>query len=110
MKLNRLLIYSVAAVIFAAIFTACTPDNGKEFDRALLIGKWESNENQGEFYVYESDGNGHTLEQDILTHIHIIEMGGVSPKTYIVTELTSNTLSYEDEISGELHTFTKVTE
>lgn len=128
MKLNRLLIYSVAAVIFAAIFTACTPDGGKEFDRALLIGKWESNENQGEFYVYESDGNGHTwdegddisesetqaftwtLEQDILTHIHIIEMGGVSPKTYIVTELTSNTLSYESEIDGELFTFTKVTE
>ena len=60
MKLNRLLIYSVAAVIFAAIFTACTPDGGKEFDRALLIGKWQS----GTLYeVYESNGNGHTWDE-----------------------------------------------
>lgn len=124
MKLNRLLIYSVAAVIFAAIFTACTPDGGKEFDRALLIGKWQS----GTLYeVYESNGNGHTwdegediteaeaqpftwtLEQDVLTQIHIIEAGGKVPKVYTVTELTASTLSYEDDY-GKTHTFTKVTE
>ena len=126
MKLNRLLIYSVAAVIFAAIFTACTPDNGKEFDRALLIGKWQS----GTLYeVYESNGNGHswdtaddvteeeaqaftwTLEVDVLTQIHVSEMvgGELVPKVYTVTELTATTLSYENDY-GKTYTFTKVTE
>ena len=128
MKLNKLLIYSLAAVIFAAIFTACTPDDGTEFDRALLIGKWQSGTN---FEVYESSGEGYywdeaediteeeakkslrftwTLEQDVLTQIHISEMvgGELVPKVYTVTELTASTLSYEDDY-GKTHTFTKVT-
>ncbi|MDI9545652.1 MAG: hypothetical protein QM282_07285 [Bacteroidota bacterium] len=38
--------------------------------------------------------------------MHILEVGGVVPKVYTVTELTATSLKYEDEF-GKTYSFTK---
>lgn len=121
--MKRILILSLAmAAIVVAFFSSCLTE--RQFDEALLVGKWQS----GTLYeVYEANHNGYTwnaaedvdeseaqaftwtLKSATLTHIHIMEMTdeGSIPKTYTVTELTSSTLSYEDEY-GNSKTFRKV--
>ena len=47
-----------------------------------------------------------TLVYSTLTHMHILEVGGVVPKVYTVTELTATNLKYEDEF-GKTYSFTK---
>jgi hypothetical protein len=92
------------------------------FDQSLLTGKWQSGTL---FYKYLVDGTGGTwdtsddvteaeaqaftwtLVNDLMTHIHVLEMGGSVPKIYTVTELTSTTLKYEDDF-GVSFSFTKV--
>ncbi|MDR2979610.1 MAG: hypothetical protein LBV02_04115 [Bacteroidales bacterium] len=117
MKRVKLLILSFIAVSF---FIACNPE--KEFDPALLSGKWK----QGQLYeVYKSDGTGYTwdesddvtedeaqafeweLNKDQLLQIHSMEMGGRIPKTYTITELNSIMLQYQDSY-GTNYNFTKV--
>lgn len=121
MKFKRFGFYALIAFVSAVLFTACAPEE-KSFEKALMVGKWK----QGTlFEVYESDGTGHTwdeaddvteeeaqkftwtLEMDVLTQIHIMEIGGSIPKVYTVTELTEDRLSYEDDF-GKSYTFTKV--
>ncbi|MDD2617757.1 MAG: hypothetical protein PHT87_03055 [Bacteroidales bacterium] len=107
-------------VLFSvSVFTSCITEF--EYDSSLLIGKWVSGT---EYYRYNEDGTGltwdtaddvseeeaqaftWTLVYSTLTHIHIMEIGGVVPKVYTVTELTATSLQYEDEF-GNTHSFTK---
>ena len=107
-------------VLFSvSVFTSCITEF--EYDSSLLIGKWVSGT---EYYRYNEDGTGltwdtaddvseeeaqaftWTLVYSTLTHIHIMEIGGVVPKVYTVTELTATSLKYEDEF-GNTHSFTK---
>ena len=107
------------AVVFA--FTACVPD--KSFDSALLTGKWSrtspyaTEERPGsEFYRYDRDGTGATwdtaeevfeeeaqtfswtLEKDVLTLAHDMEIGESKVyKYYTVKVLDDKTLTYEDD-------------
>ena len=92
------------------------------FDETLLIGKWKSGTL---YYRYFADGDGYswdegddvtedeaqdftwTLEKSVMTHIHILEIGGTVPKVYTVTELTETSLQYKDDF-GKSFSFTKV--
>jgi hypothetical protein len=121
MSKKKIVSLSLGIVIaFAFTFTACKPD--KSFDSALLIGKWS----QGtEFYRYDRDGKGATwdtaddvteeeaqtfswtLEKDLLTLLHDMEMGESKvPKYYTVTVLDDKTLTYKDDF-GKSFTFKK---
>lgn len=121
--MKKLLFIVVPLVITVFIFSSCEPET-KDFDQALLMGKWveevwddeeETWVAGTEYYKYNNDGTGSTwdtaddvteeegqafewtLVQDELTHMHIMEIGGVVPKVYTVTELSPGTLAYEDE-------------
>ena len=92
------------------------------FDQTLLIGKWHSGTL---FYKYFADGTGGTwdtsdnvteaeaqaftwtLVKDLLTQIHVLQIGGSVPKVYTVTELTATSLKYHDDF-GVSFSFTKV--
>ena len=105
-----------------ALFMSCTREP-KTFDSALIYGKWQTAQ---EFWVYDAAGTGHTwdeaddvteaeaqqfvweIEGDALHITHIGEMGEQIPKDYILTELSSTTLSYKDGY-GKSFTFTKCT-
>ena len=121
LKLISLAIIAVTAIIVS--MSSCSPDKDVEFDKTFLYGKWQE-ANTKNFEVYNEDGTGYTwdeaddvteaeaqhftwtLEAEILTHIHIMEMGGNVPKKYIVTKLTPTELTYEDDF-GKAHTFNK---
>ena len=124
MKNLKLLLISILAVTAIILsISSCAPDPEVEYDQTLLYGKWQEN-NSLNFEVYKADGTGHTwdeaddvteaeaqpftwtLEEGILTHIHIMEMGGSVPKVYTVTTLTATELTYEDDF-GKIHTFSK---
>lgn len=108
-------------IIFLIGYVATSCITEFEYDSSLLIGKWVSGT---EFYRYNEDGTGltwdtaddvseeeaqaftWTLVYSTLTHMHIMEIGGVVPKVYTVTELTATSLKYEDEF-GNTHSFTK---
>lgn len=132
-------IYALTAVmaITAIVMSSCGISSDVEYDKALMVGKWEEPSRlyedvdtgeklQGYNYeVYKADGTGYTwdtaddvteaeaqkftwtLEGDDLTQIHIMEMGASVPKVYTVTNLTETELSYKDEY-GKTHSFTKV--
>ena len=92
------------------------------FDQTLLTGKWKSGTL---YYKYLASGSGGTwdtadnvteaeaqpftwtLEKDILTQIHLLQIGGSVPKVYTVTELTATSLKYHDDF-GVSYAFTKV--
>ena len=124
LKLISLAIIAVTAIIVS--MSSCSPDTSVEFDKTLLTGKWQET-NSLNFEVYNADGTGYTwdeaddvteaeaqpftwtLEEDVLTHIHIMEMGGSIPKIYTVTKLTATELAYEDDY-GKIHTLWKWTQ
>ena len=121
LKLISLAIFAISAIIVS--MSSCSPDKDVEFDKTLLTGKWQET-NTLNFEVYNADGTGYTwdeaddvteaeaqqftwtLEKDVLTHIHIMEMGGNIPKVYTITKLTATELTYEDDF-GKTHTFNK---
>ena len=121
LKLISLAIFAISAIIVS--MSSCSPNKDVEFDKTLLTGKWQET-NTLNFEVYNADGTGYTwdeaddvteaeaqqftwtLEEDVLTHIHIMEMGGSVPKIYTVTKLTATELAYEDDF-GKTHTFNK---
>ena len=125
MKNLKLFLISILAV-FAIIvsMSSCSPDNDVELDQTLLYGKWQET-NSLNFEVYKADSTGYTwdeaddvteaeaqpftwtLEGDVFTHIHIMEMGTNIPKVYTVTKLTATELTYEDDY-GKTHTFDKI--
>jgi hypothetical protein len=109
----------LTVVVFLAV--SCT-EEATSYDQTLLTGKWQSGTL---FYKYLADGTGGTwdtaddvteaeaqaftwtLVNDLMTHIHVLEMGGSVPKIYTVTELTATSLKYQDDF-GVTFSFTKV--
>lgn len=120
-KITRALLFALLCLTASFFIVSCETEE-EFFDETLLIGKWQSGTL---YYKYIDDGSGATwdtgdditeeeaqeftwtLEQTELTHIHIIEMGGVLPKVYTVTELTATTLKYKDDFNKS-YSFTKV--
>jgi hypothetical protein len=108
-------------ILLTILAVSCTKED-TTFDQTLLTGKWKSGTL---FYKYLADGTGGTwdtsdnvteaeaqaftwtLVKDLLTQIHVLEMGGSVPKVYTVTELTSTSLKYNDDF-GVTFSFTKV--
>ena len=121
-KLLLISILAVSAIIFS--MSSCSPNPDVEFDRDLLIGKWQET-NTLNFEVYGKDGSGYTWDEaddvteaeaqpftwglngNVLTQVHTMEMGGNVPKVYTVIKLTATELIYEDNY-GTTHTFGKI--
>lgn len=122
MKQTKILVGTLLFAFVALFFSACSQKDN-EYDRALLVGKWQENTL---FEVYAADGTGYTWDTkddvteeeaqpftwtledgDQLVQIHITTMGANVPKTYTITNLDDNTLQYED-YTGKVHKFTKV--
>lgn len=122
LKLFIIAIIAVTAIIVS--MSSCSPDTDVEFDKTLLIGKWQET-NTLNFEVYGKDGSGYTWDEaddvteaeaqpftwglngNVLTQVHTMEMGGNVPKTYTVTKLTATELIYEDNY-GKVHSFDKI--
>ena len=121
MKKTSLLLSVLVFALTTIVFSSCGEPE-VEYDKALLIGKWQENTL---YEVYQAGGLGYTwdtaddvteeeaqqftwtLVGDDLTQIHIMEMGGSIPKVYTVTNLTETEFSYEDDF-GKKHSFVKV--
>lgn len=102
------------------LITLCGCNKIQNYSEADLVGRWQCG-NLWERYV--SGGSGFTwdtsddvdeseaqtftwkLEGDKLTQYHQMDMGGVVPKQYTITELSGTTLKYE--ANGKSYTFTK---
>jgi hypothetical protein len=118
--MKKILIYLFFIALISFTFASCEKE--ESFDEALLIGKWKSGTL---FYKYLSNGSGTTwdtsddvtedeaqiftweLDESELTHIYVLEIGGVVPKVYTVTELSSTTLKYKDDF-GKSFSFSRV--
>ncbi|MDL2283155.1 hypothetical protein LJB94_01410 [Odoribacter sp. OttesenSCG-928-G04] len=124
--MKRKLLYLLVFVMTSLVFAACSDDDDDKFDETLLFGKWQTSSTGGIlYYKYLSDHTGSSWDtgEDIseseaqtfnwsldgseLKHDHDFEMRGV-PKYYTVTELTSETLKYTDNIGNRKYSFTKV--
>lgn len=110
-------------LIFTAILLSNCGGDTIIIDEDLIIGRWKS----GSLYeVYEQGGSGYTWDEaddvtederqqfewsisdnNILTQIHLMEMGGRIPKVYNITQLTNTSLVYEDDY-GVKHYFIRV--
>jgi hypothetical protein len=119
--MKKTLRYLTMLTVITLLAVSCT-EEATSYDQDLLTGKWQSGTL---FYKYLTDGTGGTwdtaddvteaeaqaftwtLVNDLMTHIHILEMGGSVPKIYTVTELTATTLKYQDDF-GVTFSFTKV--
>jgi hypothetical protein len=119
--MKKTLRYLSLLTILTILAVSCTKEE-VTYDQSLLTGKWKSGTL---FYKYLADGTGGTwdtsdnvteaeaqaftwtLVNDLMTHIHVLEMGGSVPKIYTVTELTATSLKYEDDF-GVSFSFTKV--
>src|SRR5512140_2973276 len=104
--MKKTLRYLTMLAVLAILAVSCTKE-ATTFDQTLLTGKWKSGTL---FYKYLANGTGGTwdtadnvteaeaqaftwtLVEDVLTQIHVLEMGGSVPKIYTVTELTSTSL------------------
>ena len=114
-------LYLAFLLLFALIFASCQ-DDPINYTPQQLIGKWVRGT---EYYRYDSNKEGATwdvaddvleseaqrfswsLSGSSLTHVHHMEMGGNIPKTYTITELTDNKLTYKDHYN-QTFTFTRV--
>jgi hypothetical protein len=120
-SMKKTLQYLTMLTLVTLLAVSCTKLE-PTFDQTLLTGKWRSGTL---FYKYLADGTGGTwdtaddvteaeaqpftwtLENDLMTHIHILTVGGSVPKLYTVTELTATSLKYHDDFAGKF-SFTKV--
>ena len=120
-KMKKTLRYLTMLIVLTLLAVSCTKE-GTTYDQSLLTGKWQSGTL---FYKYLADGTGGTwdtsdnvteaeaqaftwtLVKDLLTQIHVLQIGGSVPKVYTVTELTATSLKYHDDF-GTSFTFTKV--
>ena len=121
--MKRIVISLIAIGILTSLLNSCNLfQEDKDFDKALLPGKWQEGSLLEKYYangdgatwdtaddVTEEEAQPFTwtLEKDELIHIHIMEMGGKIPKRYTVTTLTPTKLNYHDDYD-KTHTFTKV--
>jgi hypothetical protein len=119
--MKKTLRYLTMLTVVTLLAVSCT-ELETTYDQTLLTGKWQSGTL---FYKYLADGTGGTwdtsdnvteaeaqaftwtLVKDLLTQIHILEIGGSVPKVYTVTELTATSLKYHDDF-GVSFSFTKV--
>ncbi len=119
--MKKTLRYLTMLTVVTLLAVSCTKTD-TTFDQSLLTGKWQSGTL---FYKYAADGTGGTwdtsdnvteaeaqaftwtLEKDLLTQIHTLEIGGSVPKVYTVTDLTATSLKYHDSF-GVSSSFTKV--
>ena len=119
--MKKTLRYLTMLTILTLLAVSCTEEE-TTYDQTLLTGKWQSGTL---FYKYLANGTGGTwdtadnvteaeaqeftwtLVNDLMTHIHVLEMGGSVPKIYTVTELTATSLKYMDDF-GVTFSFTKV--
>ena len=119
--MKKTLRYLTMLTIVTLFAVSCTKED-VTYDQSLLTGKWKSGTL---FYKYFADGTGGTwdtaddvteaeaqaftwtLVNDLMTHIHVLEVGGSVPKIYTVTELTETSLKYHDDF-GVTFSFTKV--
>ena len=119
--MKKILRYLTMLTVVTLLAVSCTKTD-TTFDQSLLTGKWQSGTL---FYKYAADGTGGTwdtsdnvteaeaqaftwtLVKDLLTQIHVLEIGGSVPKVYTVTELTATSLKYHDDF-GVNFSFTKV--
>ena len=57
--MKKVIYYVATCCLFIAMFSSCSPS--VEFEEELLLGKWENNDNKGEYWVYTTetttDGN-----------------------------------------------------
>ena len=111
---NRLLFF-IAVFAVSGVFHSCQEEE-QSFDETLLFGKWRELGKEM-YYKYLPDYTGSTWDEseDVqedeaqeftwslvkskFTHLHQMEMGGVVPKRYTVTELTATSLKYEDDFN-----------
>lgn len=112
--------YSIISSIILCL-VLCVGCEHESFDASLLSGYWQD----GTIHeFYKADGTGYTwdtaddvtedeaqpftwtLNGATLVQNHQMTMGGVVPKTYTVTKLTTTTLSYHDSYDKS-YTFTK---
>lgn len=119
--MKKTLRYLTMLTLVTLLAVSCTKLE-TTFDQTLLTGKWQSGTL---FYKYLANGTGGTwdtvddvteaeaqaftwtLENDLMTHIHILTVGSPVPKLYTVTELTATSLKYHDDF-GVNFSFTKV--
>ena len=119
--MKKTLRYLIVLTVLTLLAVSCSK-LATTYDQALLTGKWKSGTL---FYKYNANGTGGTwdtadnvteaeaqaftwtLVNDLLTQIHVIQIGGSVPKIYTVTELTETSLKYHDTF-GVNFTFTKV--
>ena len=119
--MKKTLRYLTMLTVLTLFAVSCTKE-GTTYDQTLLYGKWKSGTL---YYKYLSGGTGGTwdtsdnvteaeasaftwtLVNDLLTQIHILQIGGSVPKIYTVTELTATSLKYHDDF-GVSFSFTKV--
>ena len=130
--MKKLLVF-IVIVLVSIFFHSC--DREKGYDESLLWGKWHCSEgcyrlstNQEamyEYWRYFSSNKGYTWVEDEdvnedeaqpfdwrivkseLRQIHTMEMGGVVPRNYTITELTATRLRYTDDF-GRSSLFIKV--
>ncbi len=126
--MKKLFLMSLSVLTLMFMVASCSFGGGDEepsYDSALLIGKWQENSAKTLYYVYNSDGTGHTWDtsDDVseseaqeftwtlikadLVQIHIMTGGQKVPKQYTVTLLTSKSLSYKDNYNKSF-SFTKM--
>ncbi len=109
-------------VIVASVLMGSCEDPIVTFNAPDMVGKWVRGT---EFYRYDSNHSGvtwdtaddvseqegqpftWTLDGDQLTLVHQMEMGGVVPKVYTVTVLSSSTLTYRDNYN-QTFTYSRV--
>lgn len=123
MKFNRHILLLFLSVVAASLFVSCGA-KPKYFDIDLIVGKWVSGT---EYYRYDSDGTGITWDtsddvseeegqlykweynsdDNSLTLMHQMEMGGVIPKYYTLQKLTDNELVYKDKYN-DISSFVRV--
>lgn len=108
-------------LVMTLLMVGCDSLFKPRFDEALLSGHWLSGTVHEKF---NANGTGYTwdtaddvteaeaqpftwtLSNATLTLNHKMEMGGIVPKTYTLTKLSSTTLSYHDNY-GVTITFTR---
>jgi hypothetical protein len=118
--MKKTLRYLIVLTAITLIAVSCSK-LANTFDKTLLTGKWKSGTL---YYKYLANGTGGTwdtkdnvteleaqaftwtLDNDLLTQIHVIQIGGSVPKIYTVTELTATSLKYQDSF-GVKFSFTK---
>ena len=123
LRMKKISFYLISFICISFLFASCQKED-ESFDEYLLYGKWRSGTL---YYKYLSNGSGTTwdtkdevteeegqaftwtLIKSELKQLHMLEIGGIVPKVYTVTELTSTSLKYKDDF-GKTFSFVKISD